>query len=103
MEGGAESVAVTVRVTGTVSVPPLLLPQVPVVHVKVTLPLYVPVAKPAAETDTVSVPCVVPLPGVAVSQLAAGLVVTVYEIGVAGVELVIVSVWDPGADAGGGL
>jgi hypothetical protein len=90
---------VTVNVTGTLNVPPGF-PHVPVVQVNTTLPLYVPVAKPLTETDTVSVPCVEPLVGNADSQLPPEvvLVVTVYEIGVAGVELVMVSVWPPGVE-----
>jgi hypothetical protein len=97
--GDALSVAVTVKVTGTVRMPLVLPQEVVGWHVKTTVPLYVPVAKPVPETDTVSVPCVAPLAGVADSQLPP-VVVTLYEIGVAGMELVIVRVWDAGGEAG---
>ena len=62
------SVAVTVSVTGTVTV----VGDALVVAVKTTLPLYTPVASPDKTLllmETVSVPGVVPLPGEMVSQL----------------------------------
>ena len=57
--------AVTVRVTGTV----LGLFDVPEAVI-VTLPLYVPAARPAGFTETLTLPVVLPLEGVADNHAA---------------------------------
>jgi hypothetical protein len=92
-DGEGVSVAVTVKVTGTLSCP-LALPHVPVVQVKTTLPWYTPVARPLATPvliDTVSLPGVAPLPEDICSQLPplTSEAVAVYEM--AAPELLIPS------------
>ena len=83
--GTREGAAATVRVTGTVSAPPVLLQAVVGTQVSTTLPLYEPAPRVLATLvtiETVSVPGVVPLPGETDSQLPPLLVVAaaLYEM-----------------------
>jgi hypothetical protein len=70
--GDAVSAAVTVKVTGTVSVPLELPHELVGLQVTTTDPLYVPVGRPLktpATIETVSLPGVEPLLGETASQL----------------------------------
>lgn len=83
IEGGTT----TVRVTGTLSVPPVLLQAVVGTQVSTTSPLYEPAARVLATLVTIetdSLPGVAPLAGDTCSQLPPLLVVTdaLYEIAV---------------------
>lgn len=73
-----EGCATTVKLTGTVSLPLVLLQEVEGVQERVTVPLYDPAARVVATlvtTETVSVPGVVLLLGETASQLPPLLVV----------------------------
>jgi hypothetical protein len=95
-DGAGVSVAITVKVTGTLSWPLVLPQEVVGEQVKTTAPWYVPVAKVLATPvtiDTVSLPGVAPPEGNACSQLPPEVVetATLYEMAVLP-ELVIPSV-----------
>jgi hypothetical protein len=73
-----EGCATTVKLTGTVSLPPVLLQEVEGVQETVTVPLYDPAPRVLATlvtTETVSVPGVVLVDGETASQLPPLLVV----------------------------
>jgi hypothetical protein len=94
-------VAVTIKVTGTLSWPPVLPQEAAGEQAKSTVPLYVPVAKPATTPElieTVSLLPVLPLGDDICSQLPLGLGVAVYERALP--ELVMFSVWLPGGAPG---